>query len=348
MEAERYSADTLTLDADFPADSVGKLNDILLGAGRPPGRPLVHTGRRAGGRQIVQVRGGGAVEAVELLRSANAGAGERADVQYLGGTFQLAGRHWGHGFTWAELTAAPKDEPPPFASAQPPQDMRRPVIALLDSGVQPHPWLESAPDDPFLLHAESLPAPRPFAGVVHEIHAGEVAAAGHGTFLAGLIRMAAPSARVLSVRVMSDDGRVNESTVIEALEWLADYHDPRTRPVDVVCMAFGREPSDTDPVEPLEAALRPLARKGIALVSSAGNDHQSAPVYPAAFDMVTAVGAGFGRYHADFSNHGDWVDRYRDGVDVVGPMPTGRWAKWSGTSFSAANFAGDLARPHVL
>ncbi len=343
MEAERYSADTLTLDPDFPADGLAKLNDILDGAGRP----LRHTGRRAAGRPVIEVRDGGALEALTRLRTAGAGAGERADVQYLGGTFQLAGRHWGHGFSWAELTAVPTQAPPEFAGTAPPHDLRRPVVALLDTGVQEHPWLSSPPDDPFLLHADRLTVPAPWSTPVHEIHAGEVAAAGHGTFLAGLIRLAAPSAQVLSIRVMSDDGRVNESTVIEALEWLAAYHDPHARPVDVVCMAFGRAPCDTDPVQPLEDALRPLSQAGIALVASAGNDHQHDPVYPAAFETVTAVGAGFGRYHAEFSNHGDWVDRYRDGVDVLGPMPGGKWAKWSGTSFSAASFAGDLARPHV-
>jgi hypothetical protein len=33
---------------------------------------------------------------------------------------------------------------------------------------------------------------------------------------------------------------------------------------------------------------------------------------------------------------------------VLGIMPPDRWARWSGTSFAAANFAGDLARPHVV
>ncbi|MBU2669160.1 S8 family serine peptidase [Actinoplanes bogorensis] len=339
MDSERYSPDTLTLGGDYPAASLDRLNDLLNDAGRP----LVHTGRTAGGRQVIAVRDYDAVQAVDVLRAA--GAEARADPQYLGGTFQLAGRYWGHGFSWAELTAAPPVEPPKFSETAPPEGLRRPVVALLDTGVQEHSWLESTPDDPFLIHAEQLDSP--FGGQVLEIHAGEVAAAGHGTFLAGLIRLAAPSAQVLSLRVMNDEGKVNESTVIGALEWLAGYHDPRERPVDVVCMAFGRAPSDTDPVDPLLKAIMPLAEKGIPLVASAGNDHQSAEIYPAAFDVVTAVGAGFGRYHAEFSNYGPWVDRYRDGVDVLGPMPGGKWAKWSGTSFSAASFAGDLARPHV-
>jgi hypothetical protein len=115
-------------------------------------------------------------------------------------------------------------------------------------------------------------------------------------------------------------------------------------------MAFGRRASDDADdhlLAEIETALRTLADAGVALVASAGNDHQSEPVYPAAFETVTAVGAGFGGYHATFSNFGDWVGRYRDGVDVLSILPPDRWARWSGTSFAAATFAGDLARPQV-
>jgi subtilisin family serine protease len=106
--------------------------------------------------------------------------------------------------------------------------------------------------------------------------------------------------------------------------------------------------SDEPLLREIEKQLRALSDAGVALVASAGNDHQADPVYPAAFDMVTAVGAGFGEYHATFSNFGDWVNRYRDGVDVLSIMPPDGWARWSGTSFAAANFAGDLARPQVI
>jgi len=100
--------------------------------------------------------------------------------------------------------------------------------------------------------------------------------------------------------------------------------------------------------------MKPFTDAGIPLVASAGNDHTDEEVKPAASKSVIAVGAGFGRYHADFSNFGPWVNRYRDGVDVVGILPgtaadgsDGRWVKWSGTSFAAAAFAADLARPQV-
>lgn len=343
MEAERYSADTLTAGPDAPVDTE-KLNDVLEGAGLD--RLIAPAGRQAGARQVLTVGDGAAVRASEALKAA--GAGDiRPDPLLLGGTVKLSGKAWGHGFTWAELALAPDDQPAVPEWQAPPAGLRRPVVALLDTGVEIEKgdWLDfpTPEDDPFLIRAETLPTPFEVTPPAD----GGGRDAGHATFIAGLIRMAAPSARVLSVRVMSADGRVLESTVVSALRWLASYVSPAS-PVDVVCLPFGREPSDTDPFDEVTKALQPFADAGIPVVASAGNDHVETPaVLPASSPLVTAVGAGFGKYHATFSNHGEWVGRYRDGVDVLGPMPGGRWVKWSGTSFAAATFAGDLARPQV-
>ncbi|MBL7257935.1 S8 family peptidase [Paractinoplanes lichenicola] len=347
MDTERYSADTLTFDHRDASDGLKELNDFLDGRGRR--RPLVTTGRVAGGRAVVEVRDADAREVHEFLETERPGAGGRRVPQLLAGTLQLMGRHWGHGTSWSEMPDLPAElAPPAFRHTAPQGSLRRPVVALIDSGVRDHPWFAAEKDDPFVLLPEDLAAPERWDGRVHDVHSGDVSLAGHGTFIAGLIRKAAPSARVLSLRAMDEEGRLEETNVIHALEWLASYYDRRERPVDVVCMAFGREDDPVDDVQPLRKALERLADLGIALVASAGNDHQTeSEIFPAAFEFVTGVGAGFGRYHAEFSNYGDWVDRYRDGVDVISSMPDGKYAKWSGTSFSAANFAGDLARPHV-
>jgi hypothetical protein len=355
LEADRYSADTLTIG---PGVAVDELNVQLQKEGLGP--LIAAPGRSAGSRRIVTVGDGQAVAAFDVLHGS--GHDLRLDKLHVGGV-EFMGKHWGHGFTWSELTMLEKDKParPPWEKL--PAGLRRPVIALLDTGVEKHPWIDvGTPADPFVVHAEEADWPRPFPRMlpVFAPGAGPGRDAGHATFIAGLIRAAAPSARVLSLQVMNEHGKVQESRISEALNWLAEYAgltgpDPDAgRPVDVVCMAFGREPDDTDPFTEVETAMKPFADAGIPLVASAGNDHQSKKVMPAGSDSVLAVGAGFGRYHADFSNYGDWVDRYRDGVDVLGILPgtdpngaDGRWVKWSGTSFAAANFAADLARPQV-
>jgi hypothetical protein len=99
------------------------------------------------------------------------------------------------------------------------------------------------------------------------------------------------------------------------------------------------------------------------------------PVYPAAFPFpkVISVGALDGRRlippgatppRAAFSNYGNWVKAYADGMQVLGPFvyfdETGgdvyglrppqhfrAWARWSGTSFAAATVSGRIAQTAI-
>jgi hypothetical protein len=116
-------------------------------------------------------------------------------------------------------------------------------------------------------------------------------------------------------------------------------------------MPFGRPPGErTDDGTMIELSdpIDQLSRAGVVLVASAGNDHWWQPIFPAGFGQVISVGAGFGDYHANFSNYGPWVDRQREGVNALSVLPGGRWGRWSGTSFAAAVVAADLARPYVV
>lgn len=341
----RYSADTITIGDPDPA-AVERLNDILDDLGK--GRPLA-AARSYGTRAVVPILEGDPLQLCEDLRAAAAEFDPRPEPVYYNGTFVLNGKDIGHAFSYAELTNIhDQDAPEPPEWTAPPGTLRRPVIALLDSGVRPHPWLPADPADPFLLHSDDDALEDKWCSPVEEAD-DDNPEAGHATFIAGLIRQANPVARVLSVRVMNGEGKVDESTVVEALRWLQGYREHH--PVDVLLMAFGRQPGDDgdQPVlDQLQAPLLALVRAGVAVVASAGNEHQCKGIYPAKFDHVTAVGAGFGEYHARFSNFGDWVDRYREGANLLSIMPPNKWARWSGTSFSAAVFAADLGRPRVV
>ncbi|WP_433384419.1 S8 family peptidase [Actinoplanes sp. CA-142083] len=336
---------------------VGHFAGILAEAGMPDvlGTPE----QLSEGVDVVPLTGGATADAVlGVLESVGEGGQLLPDPAYYDGTFKLAAsKPVGHGLAFVEVAV---DEEPPKPEWKPlPPTLRRPVIALLDTGVREHRWLQVGTEqDPFLIDATRQPGhqwkpletmPSEDTIVAHVDHLSQ-RKTGHATFIAGLIRQAAPSARVLDVRVLNDKGFSNASTVCRALVWLLE-HLEAGNPVDVICMAFGRIPGDEgrEPqVDPMSSLLSRLADKGVQLVASAGNDHIEGQVFPGAFDTVTAVGAGFAGYHAAFSNFGDWVGRYRDGVDLFSTFPDNKWARWSGTSFSAANFAADLARPHVV
>jgi len=169
---------------------------------------------------------------------------------------------------------------------------------------------------------------------------------GHGTFIAGLIRQKCPTATILSVQVIQDDGVVAEADLLEALNklWLrqklAIINNRPEDLIDVVSMSLGYYHEDYadlafDPL--LLAPIRALAQLGVAIIVSSGNDATTRPMYPAAFapypdgvisDVladelpVVAVGASNpDRSVALFSNEGAWVRAHRPGAALVSTLP---------------------------
>jgi hypothetical protein len=231
---------------------------------------------------------------------------------------------------------------------------RRPVVAVVDSGVQPHTDLPAAADDPFLLSlATGSPRPDPDPAF-YDVDRKTVS--GHATFIAGLIHLFAPTAQVLSVDVMDENGLIDEVELAGALGLLLEYKKAGN-PVDVLSMSFGRqldtnEGEDSPTLIAVEDALKELAAEGVQLVASAGNygtlkDGDTplggVKVFPAAFTCVTAVGAGrSATEREDYSSYGPWVEHWRPG-NAISLMPRDNWAMWTGTSFSCAIYAAELA-----
>ena len=77
-------------------------------------------------------------------------------------------------------------------------------------------------------------------------------ATGHGTFISGIVRQAAPDARVLSIRIMHGDDVVYEGDLLCALALLADRiaaaeDGGMAEMVDVVSLSLGYfDESSTD------------------------------------------------------------------------------------------------------
>ena len=223
---------------------------------------------------------------------------------------------------------------------------RRPVVAILDTGVVlPHQWFPPADPasggDAFVVEPEDWMAcpvsrlPEPESPPIFDLlplptHAG------HGTFIAGLIRQLAPDARVLSMRVMhADDGAVYENLLLDALEYLCgrvESGDPE-RFVDVVSLSLGyREQAaeDRQYTDKLRALLHRLGRRGVQVVASAGNRGDEKETYPAA--IAAEAAAEYRRVHsvgalnpngtrARYSCHGEWVTDWQVGTRVISSFP---------------------------
>lgn len=161
-------------------------------------------------------------------------------------------------------------------------------------------------------------------------------AAGHGTFVAGIVHMVAPDAHILPVRVLDSDGNSDTFTVVQAMLWAADHG------ADVVNVSAGQSDSSTL----LREAAELLWKRGVVVVGAAGNSASSRASYPAASKCAIDVTATnqLGAL-ADYASYGSSVDVAAPGEGIISVFPfsdTGL-ASWSGTSMASPMVAGEVA-----
>ena len=185
-------------------------------------------------------------------------------------------------------------------------------------------------------------------------------AAGHGTFIAGLVEQVAPGAKVEVWHVLAPEGDGNEVDIAARIDSLPARNGQGDRGC-VLNLSFGGYVMEHGDV--LAGAILEAQARGYVVVSSAGNDGVCTPTIPASLPDVVGVGAIGPDGPALFSNYGPWVRACAPGVDLVStffqkfegaetpaspidPDPDNfeNWARWSGTSFSAPIVAGILAQ----
>ena len=183
----------------------------------------------------------------------------------------------------------------------------------------------------------------------------------HGTYIASLIAAhgsgrddqfgvigVAPRARILSIRVILDDGEPGTAAYDD---------DPRyanaigqgiyyavAHGASVINLSLGSQ----QPTAYLRTAVAHALATGVVVVASAGNDGTASGfdpyVYPASFTGVIAVAAVTGGgTRAAFSEQNAAVVLSAPGVDVVGAGPDGEYLDAEGTSPAAALVSGVAA-----
>ncbi len=155
---------------------------------------------------------------------------------------------------------------------------------------------------------------------------------GHGTMVAGLIHLVAPTAQIMPLKAFNSDGSADEANVIAAIYYAVDNN------ADVINMSFGF-PQISDA---LMKAINYASRHGVVCVASVGNNSQNALVYPAAFGNVIGVASVSSQNQlSSFSNFGpDMVTIAAPGENLITTYPGNHYAAVWGTSFSAALVSG--------
>jgi hypothetical protein len=157
---------------------------------------------------------------------------------------------------------------------------------------------------------------------------------GHGTMVAGLVHLVAPTAQIMPLKAFASDGTADEANIIAAIYYAADNN------ATVINMSFGL-PQISDE---MMKAINYAARKGAVCVASVGNSSQTALVYPAAFGNVIGVASvNANNQPSAFTNSGaDIVTLAAPGEALITTYPGNHYAAAWGTSFSAALVSGGI------
>lgn len=177
---------------------------------------------------------------------------------------------------------------------------------------------------------------------------------GHGTHVAGTIAGeisdgktigVAPKAKLLILKVLSEDGSGDDVDMIRAIHYAIEWRGKNKERVRVMSLSLGTEVNHRH----LHNAIKRAVNNNIVVVCAAGNmgdgdGETEEKHYPGAYPEVIQTGAVDQRRKiAYFSNTNHEVDVVAPGVDILSAYPGGKYAKMSGTSMATPHVSGAAA-----
>jgi serine protease AprX len=139
-------------------------------------------------------------------------------------------------------------------------------VAIIDSGIRPHADLPLNRIRAFKDFVTGGSVPVDNCG--HGTHVAGIVA-GDGLSSDGLYAGIAPGADIVALRVLGDDCSGDTSDVIDALEWIGRHHELYR--IKVVSLSLGHAVLESIFTDPLVQAVERLSRKGVVVVTAAGN-----------------------------------------------------------------------------
>jgi subtilisin family serine protease len=149
---------------------------------------------------------------------------------------------------------------------------------------------------------------------------------GHGTAVAALAAALAPSARIISIKCLSQTGAGDDATIAEGIRRATEAK------ANIILLPLGGAVA----LKEMEEAVRAALDTGVLVVAAAGNEGSGELSFPARLVGVIATGSVDDNNNiAPFSNRG--LDAlYAPGMNILTLNQEGKLVERSGTSFSAA------------
>ena len=194
------------------------------------------------------------------------------------------------------------------------------IVAIIDTGIIPHPDLDPLPGFDFFADDDD-PTDTGEGTDYHGSHvAGTVAAVTNNALgVAGV----SWGADIVPVRVLGPDGSGSTLGLIDGIIWAAGNPQgesglpPNPNPARIINLSLGGNIGGACP-ESLDFTFGQLVASGAILIAAAGNDGTDAgTVFPANCSNVIAVGAtGPADTRAPYSNYGSVIDIMAPGGDT--------------------------------
>ncbi len=224
------------------------------------------------------------------------------------------------------------------------------AIAILDTGI--------APNHPDLPQGTKVTRNVNYTGSanVNDRTQGTDDRYGHGTHVAGSAAAATnnatgvagtcPACSLSNVKVLDDNGSGAWEWIANGVLYSAGRLGESQGKAHVINMSLGGQRGSST----LQAAVNTAWNQGVVVVAAAGNNGNSAQLYPAAYTNFIAVAAtDHNDARASFSNYGSrWVDVAAPGVNILSTKPSTQTAIWGTDSQLYAALNGtSMATPHV-
>jgi thermitase len=223
------------------------------------------------------------------------------------------------------------------------------IVAVVDTGAQlDHPQLESSFEGVArydFVDDDRNPTERP-VGLDEDGDGSEDDLIGHGTHVAGIVDLVAPSAKIMPLRVLDTEGYGEVFAIAKAIVYA------RSHGANVINLSLGSSSRSAL----LQEVVKDAVKNGVVVAAAAGNSNTSVPRYPAAGNgsaasadgLVAVTSVDMYAKKSDYANYGLWVDIAAPGDDIRSPYPVSMYANWSGTSMATPFVSGQAALIHAV